>query len=337
MDSTSFERIILVADNTPGEGGPNDLFNRDSDKAQAGNVLALFNALKQISNEVVLYDSLERFALNAASHVNDLVFPYWHGEISRNKQALVASVCEAAKIKYVGADTYTNIVCCDKVLAKDICKMNGLLVPQSFTIRKPVKMEDLPQLKYPVLVKPNYEGSSIGISQDNIFWGAEPVRLRDMINDLFDHLGVPILIEEFIGGKEVSISIVGWRDNIKTWGAVERYSEEDTNYFETFLHSHEDKINNTILLRDAKHLLDRATMTHVFELFDSLDKVEYIRVDGKLTEAGLYCFELSHDTTLDPEGAFFKALSLSGYNYQEAVKLIIENCLERYNSLYPNQ
>lgn len=337
MNNKSFERIILVADNTPGEGAPDDLFNRDSDKAQSENVTALFKALKVISKEVILYDSLEKFTHNTASHINDLVFPYWHGERSRNKQALVASVCEAAGIKYIGADTYTNIVCCDKVLAKEICRMSGLLVPQSITIRKPIKSRDLPTLRYPILVKPNYEGSSIGITQDNIFWKEDPDRLQDMVNNLYNNLGVPILIEEFIAGKEVSISIVGWRDNIKAWGAVERYSEENKQYFETFLHSHEDKINNTILLRDAKNLLDNATMINVFNLFDALDKVEYIRIDGKMTADGFYCFELSHDTTLDPEGAFFKALSFSGCNYQNAVNLIIANCLERYSSLYPNQ
>ena len=337
MDNRSYNRIVLVADNAHGEGDPDDLFNRDSDKAQSDNVTSLLNALKTISEKVILYDSLEEFTNNTSSHINDLVFPYWHGENSRNKQALVAAVCEAAKIKYIGADAYTNIICCDKVLAKDICKMCGILVPTSIVFKRQITTGDLPTLHYPIIVKPNYEGTSIGITQDNVFWHSEPNRLRDMINSLYDHLGVPIIVEEFISGKEISISIVGWRDQIEAWGAVERYSEQDEHFFENHLHSHKDKINNTILLRDVKHLLGKSTMANIFELFDSLDKVEYMRIDGKLTEKGFYCFELSHDTTLDPNGAFFKGLSYSGLKYVDAVKLIITNCLERYNSLYPNQ
>ena len=78
-------------------------------------------------------------------------------------------------------------------------------------------------------------------------------------------------------------------------------------------------------------------MVGLFELFDSLDKVEYIRIDGKYYNDNFYCFELSQDTTLAPDGAFFKAISYGGYEFKEAVELLITNCVERYNNLYPNQ
>lgn len=337
MDGFSFNKIVLVADNAPNEGLPDELYNRESDKAQSNNVSAIKTALESICKDVVFYDSIERFTYHTLEHVNDLVFPYWHGEKSRNKQALVAAVCEAAGIKYVGADAYTNIVCCDKVLAKDICKMNGVLVPESVCYKKKITISDLPKLKYPIVVKPNYEGSSIGISQDNLILSPDYKKVVDVVNELYENLGEQVIVEQFIPGKEISVSMIGWRNHIKAWGAVERYSEKDESYFENHLHSHQDKIIDNIYLRNAKQYMTESIMVGLFELFDSLDKVEYIRIDGKYYNNNFYCFELSQDTTLAPDGAFFKAISYGGYEFKEAVKLLITNCLERYNNLYPNQ
>lgn len=337
MDGFNYNRIVLVADNAPNEGLPDELYNRESDKAQSNNVSAIKTALEIICKEVVFYDSIEEFTYHTSEHINDLVFPYWHGEKSRNKQALVAAVCEAAVIKYVGADAYTNIVCCDKVLAKDICRMNGVLVPESICYNRKITLSDLPNLKYPIIVKPNYEGTSIGISQNNLILLPDYKKVVDVVNELYENLGEQVIVEQFIPGKEISVSIIGWRDHIKVWGAVERYSEKDELYFESHLHSHQDKIKENICLRNAKQYMTAPIMTRLFELFDSLDKVEYIRIDGKYYNGNFYCFELSQDTTLAPDGAFFKAIAYGGYSFKEAVNLLISNCLERYNNLCPNQ
>lgn len=337
MDLFNYNRIVLVADNAPNEGLPNELYNRESDKAQSDNVSAIKTALESICKDVVFYDSIEKFTYNTSEHINDLVFPYWHGEKSRNKQALVAAVCEAAGIKYIGADAYSNIVCCDKVLAKDLCKMNGVVVPESICYKRKISTSDLPRLKYPIVVKPNYEGSSIGISQNNLILSPNNQRVVDVVNELYENLGEQIIVEQFIPGKEISVSMIGWKNHIKVWGAVERYSKIDEQYFENHLHSHQDKINNIICLKNAKQYMTMSIMTNLFELFDSLDKVEYMRIDGKYYNNNFYCFELSQDTTLAPDGAFFKAISYGGYDFKEAVNLLIYNCLERYNNLYPNR
>ena len=337
MDGFNYNRIVLVADNAPNEGLPDELYNRESDKAQSNNVSAIKTALEIICKEVVFYDSIEEFTYHTSEHINDLVFPYWHGEKSRNKQALVAAVCEAAGIKYVGADAYTNIVCCDKMLAKDICRMNGVLVPESICYNRKITLSDLPNLKYPIIVKPNYEGTSIGISQNNLILLPDYKKVVDVVNELYENLGEQVIVEQFIPGKEISVSMIGRRDHIKVWGAVERYSEKDELYFESHLHSHQDKIKENICLRNAKQYMTASIMTRLFELFDSLDKVEYIRIDGKYYNGNFYCFELSQDTTLAPDGAFFKAIAYGGYSFKEAVNLLISNCLERYNNLCPNQ
>ncbi len=203
-------------------------------------------------------------------------------------------------------------------------------------VNKLVTDIDLSRLKYPLLIKPTYEGTSIGITQDNLIFSEDKNRIIKLINNLYENLNQPIIIEEFIGGKELSVSIIGWKDNIKTWGVVERYSEFNDNYFNNNIHSFEDKLYHKIKLRNGKHLLNDYNISNLFKLFNWLDKVEYIRIDGKLVNDTFYCFELSHDTTLNPSGAFFTPFYYEGYNYLSVLELLIDNCLERYNNLCPS-
>jgi len=238
---------------------------------------------------------------------------------------------------YVGADAYTNIVCCDKILSKDICRLAKIVTPKHIVVNNVITDIDLSLLKYPLVVKPIYEGSSIGITQDNLIFEDNKEKVICKVNELSENLNQPIIIEEFIKGKEISVSIIGWGNNIKAWGAVERYSVEDANYFDKNLHSFEDKILRAIKIKDGKQLMSDENMNKLFQLFNWLDKVEYIRIDGKLIDNIFYCFELSHDTTLNPSGAFFTPFYYEGYDHLKVLELLIDNCLERYNNQYPNQ
>lgn len=331
-----FDTIVIIADNICYSKETVGIYNREPDRAQKSNVDSLIGSMKRIFSNVVLYNDPALFLEKAPLHRNDIIFPYWHGEKSRNKQALIASICETSKMIYVGGDAYTNIVCCDKILSKDVCRLADIKTPKHVVVNKPVADIDLSRLRYPLLIKPTYEGTSIGITQDNLIFNEDKNRIIKLVNNLYENLNQPIIIEEFISGKELSVSIIGWKDNIKAWGVVERYSELDNNYFNNNIHSFEDKLHSKIKLRDGKHLLSDYNMSKLFKLFNWLDKVEYIRIDGKLVNDTFYCFELSHDTTLNPLGSFFTPFYYEGYNHLSVLELLIDNCLERYNNLYPS-
>ncbi|MCD8044090.1 MAG: hypothetical protein LUH10_13640 [Tannerellaceae bacterium] len=336
INKKDFDTIVIIADNVAYSKETIGLYDREPDRARKSNVDSLVDSLKKIFRNVIMYDNPELFLQKSFLHKNDIIFPYWHGEKSRNKQALIASICETANMVYIGGDTYTNIVCCDKILSKDICRLAHIKTPKHIVVNNRITDIDLSLLNYPLLVKPTYEGTSIGITQNNLIFKEDKNSIIKIVNELFDHLNQPIIIEEFIGGKELSVSIIGWKDNIKIWGAVERYSETDDNYFNNKVHSFEDKLQSSIKLRQGKHLISDSEVSKLFRLFSWLDKVEYIRVDGKLLDGIFYCFELSHDTTLNPSGSFFTPFSYQGYDHLSVLELLIDNCLERYNNLHPS-
>lgn len=191
-----FNTIVIIADNVCYSKKNVGIYDREPDRAQKSNVDSLIESMKKLFNNVVLYDNPLKFLEKAPLHRNDIIFPYWHGEKSRNKQALIASICETGKMIYIGGDAYTNIVCCDKILSKDICRLSNIKTPKHIVVNKPITDIDLTRLRYPLIVKPTYEGTSIGITQDNLIFTKDKNRIVKLINKMYANLNQPIIIEE---------------------------------------------------------------------------------------------------------------------------------------------
>jgi len=331
----SFNRLIIVADNYQPDKENRTMFSRDINRATSKNVSLLKKGFEQIFEEVILYDNQSTFLENVKKHKNDIIFPYWYGHSSRNRQALVASICEIENLVYIGADAYSNIVCCDKVLSKDICRLNNVKYPR-FQVIQSTKEEIEWNYNFPVIIKPIYEGSSMGINQDSIQHDISGAKKQ--IDLMIEEFNQPVLMEEFIRGKEISIAIIGWNDNIKVWSAAERSHKKDENFFNNNVYGYDEKrLNKDVVLRDARDMVTPDMLVNLFKLFKWLDKLEYIRIDGKVWEGEFWCIELTNDTSMHPNGSFFGQLKYLGLDFDQSLRLLINNCLERYNNQLPNQ
>ena len=89
----------------------------------------------------------------------DIVFPMIHG--STGEDGKIQSFLELNNIKFVGCDSFSSIICYDKLLTKLILEKYNILQIPYIIYDKNI---DLDSLDYPVIVKPSKCGSSIGIS-----------------------------------------------------------------------------------------------------------------------------------------------------------------------------
>ncbi|MBC7195348.1 MAG: D-alanine--D-alanine ligase, partial [Caldisericia bacterium] len=96
----------------------------------------------------------------------------------------------------------------DKSLVRGISREMGIPVPDAFLIKPGESVYEIP-INFPVIVKPNFGDSSFGITQKNVCYDYES--LIKVIRDLRDLFGYekPILIEEFLTGKELSLGLIG--------------------------------------------------------------------------------------------------------------------------------
>lgn len=180
--------------------------------------ILIMDTLKQLCNKVYHYDSIIEFENNIKHYKDDIVLSLWSGVKSRNRKALVPSICEANNICYVGADAYVHIISQDKQLAKEFCSKYNIYGARDVFIRTTDDYSRMQNLTYPIVIKPNYEGGSIGISNKNIAQDyAEAISICNRLLDIYE----AILAEEYIPGYEVCICISGVLGNIDIFEAVQ--------------------------------------------------------------------------------------------------------------------
>ncbi|MFX1529875.1 MAG: methyltransferase domain-containing protein [Promethearchaeota archaeon] len=124
------------------------------------------------------------------------------------KELHIPAMLEILRIPYTGSGPQCLAFCYDKSLVRGIAKELQIPVPEAIFIRPHDKIIDLP-LYFPAIVKPNFGDSSFGITQKSVVYNGE--ELLSAITEIRNKFGYdkPILIEQFLTGKDLTIGIIG--------------------------------------------------------------------------------------------------------------------------------
>lgn len=136
----------------------------------------------------------------------DLVFNIAEGLRGEIREAQIPAMLEMLGIPYTYSGALTHAINLDKSLTKKIWQHHGLATPGFVEIGQ----KDKPYvegLRYPVIVKPNSEGSSKGIFNDCLI--EEPSKLPAKIREIRKRFGNGVLVEEFLPGREFTVSVMG--------------------------------------------------------------------------------------------------------------------------------
>lgn len=315
--------IVLIADRLYTNDISTEFDAVNLEKISDEYFYGLYEELTKVCGGTVIhYQSPKELVDNAYKHKNDLVFTIYGGESSRNRMALVPAICESYGLKYIGADTYARIICQDKYLSKIYCERFGLRTAPSFLLENELDIPLMKDLSFPLVLKPNMEGSSIGITEDSIVYNME--QATSLANRLFSAHNQPILAEEFIEGKEVSFYIVGKDGHFSLLSALEIYMEGDEEYLCKHLYSAEVKHHSdNIVHRDITYMIRQEDIEIIKKLFTSLGKMDFMRVDCKLKDNSLYLIELTPDAYIGPYSGFIDAAHTIGKTYTDLMELII--------------
>lgn len=279
-------------------------------------------ALENNAPKVYYYEDPSDFLENIHLHKNDIVISaIWSGTKSRNRKALIASICEAYNIKYLGADAYVQSVCQDKQLSKHFLDNSILKAPKGVLFDSlSANYDKLCFLNFPIIIKPNLEGSSIGISDDSI--ADNKAQAIHNINRIIKEFS-PVLAEEYIPGKEIAICCVG-NNEVELIEAVELLID-DNDYFEHTIWGYESKkggqrkVSRKVVTEQISPQIIEAAK----ELFLSLGKVDYMRIDGRLYHDKFYLIELTPDCSLHPECFMYESFKHNGYTYEEMICALV--------------
>jgi D-alanine-D-alanine ligase len=171
-----------------------------------GTVAAIAQALAALGMEPVPVCADAEFPRRLAQGRFGLVFNIAEGAGRRCREAVPAAICEFLGLPFTGSDALTLALTLDKAMARRVVAPD-VSVPPAVLVEGPDDEARLPLLRYPVIAKPNDEGSSKGIGRDSVCADAGAARARSRW--LRERYACPVLVEQFLPGAEVTVGVRG--------------------------------------------------------------------------------------------------------------------------------
>ncbi|MGE0872937.1 MAG: ATP-grasp domain-containing protein [Kofleriaceae bacterium] len=169
-------------------------------------IIAIANALARQGHIVVHLEATPDLPRVLAEADVDLIFNIAEGVEGRNREAQVPALCELLGIPYTGSDSATLAIALDKALGKKVLLQHDILTPK-FQLMESARERLSPDMKFPLIVKPNAEGSSKGIGSTSVVDTEE--ELRATVKNIVENYRQPALVEEYIAGREFTVGLLG--------------------------------------------------------------------------------------------------------------------------------
>jgi D-alanine-D-alanine ligase len=148
----------------------------------------------------------------------DLVFNFCEGLYGFGREALVPALLDAWQIPYVFSDPLACAVTLHKGIAKHVVRGNGLATPDFVVIEAPGDIAKI-GLRYPLFAKPVAEGTGKGVSAASRVESPESLGL--ICRALLDQYCQPVLVEEFLAGREFTVGVIGTGAAAEAIGTME--------------------------------------------------------------------------------------------------------------------
>ena len=253
----------------------------------------------------------------------DLVFNIAEGLYGRGREAQIPSLLEAYSIPFTFSDSFIMALTLDKSATKRYLRDLG--VPTGdFWVATPSTDITLFDIDFPVFVKPIAEGTGKGIrgnSKANNF-----AELMPMVTCLMEEFNQPILIEEYLPGREFTVGILGTDANAKVIGNIEiifRNPNSDKIY------NYETKMNyeKHVIYKPCHDAIMKKVNRVALEAYVGLNCRDAGRVDLRLDKNNEPVFiEINPLAGLNPYHSDLPILAkMNGIEYKSLINSIIES------------
>jgi len=247
------------------------------------------------------------------------------------EEVRIAWALEVMGYRFTGADAVALALTTHKARAKGVLRRAGVPTPdwRLFTDPRQVTDEALLGLSFSLIVKPVAEDASLGISECSVVQSQEA--LQEQVCVLVEHYRQAALVEQFIDGREFSVSI--WDDPPAVlplsevhFPAAKSLSERIVSFSAKW---EEDSIpyQNTPVTCPAEvspELAEAITQT-ALHAWRALGCNGYGRVDMRIDQHDTpYVIEVNCNPDISPDAGFYRSASHGGYSYQEMVLHILQ-------------
>lgn len=267
----------------------------------------------------------------------DFVFNIAEGYRGRSRESQVPSVLEMLSIPYSGSDPLTLGLSLDKTVAKKIIYQAGIPTPRYHIV---TSIDEVPylenRLKFPLITKPAWEGSSKGIYNSSKVSNKKDL-LKNIASLLEKYPSQPVLIEEYIEGREITVGVIG-NNPPRILGIMEVINKAAPG--EDFFYSLEVKRDWKALVdyeipKDINTLMDKHIRHYAISAFKEFGCKDIARFDFRVSrDYNIYLLEVNPLPGLSPEYADLVIMSKKvGIEYDELILSILDHAVHRYSTI----
>ncbi|MFO1443652.1 D-alanine--D-alanine ligase [Bacillus sp. Bva_UNVM-123] len=228
----------------------------------------------------------------------------------------IQGTLETIGVPYTGSSVLSSSLCMDKNISKKIIRYEGVQTPDwiHLTNMEELKMDEIDKMGYPVVVKPNSGGSSVGVK---IVYDQDTI--KSSIAEVFKW-DSEVIIEKYIKGEEITCSILDG----KLLPVVSiRHQGEFFDY--TSKYNDADTIEEVVQL--SSETLNRVSCA-AMTCYKSLKCSVYARIDMMIKNGIPYVLEVNSLPGMTKNSLLPKSAQSAGIPYNKLLDLIIENSLK---------
>ena len=292
---------------------------------------AIRDALESYGHQVLPFEATAELPRQLMETKVDLVFNIAEGVEGRNREAAVPALCELLGIPYTGSDAATLSIALDKALSKRVLMQHGILTAE-FQVMETGRERLSPKLKFPLIIKPNQEGSSKGVSASASVVD-DDAALRAMVRELIERYRQPALIEVYIPGREFTVGLLGDR-RPRVLPPMEILFKDKSNprpVYDFQIKQEWEKHVSYQCPADLTPAELKAVERVARETFAALDCRDVSRVDLRMTPKGeLYVIEVNPLPGLTPGYSDLCLIATAaGIDYRTLIGEILDGGLKR--------
>ena len=290
-------------------------------------VLAVESAIRRCGYDTVLLEADQDLPQKILQSRPDMIFNIAEGRGGRAREAQVPALLNLFQIPFTGSDETTLCIALDKALAKRILSTYKIPTPRyrTFAQGETVRTSGL---RFPVIVKPNAEGSSKGIADVCIAKSAE--ELSALVQKNLSLYGGSVLIEEFIPGREFTVGLLGNGETLKVFPPMEIiYHASPIEGFNVYNYTVKQEYKKYVTYRCPAEIpseMERELVRLAKKVFLALGCRDFARVDFRADEAGrLYFIEINPLPGLAPHYSDYPMLAeFCGVSHEDLVCSVLK-------------
>jgi len=253
-------------------------------------------------------------------------------------EAAVAGLYELHGVPYTGATPFALGLCVRKGLTKQVLLANGVPTPRFKLLNQPV-FPKRHGLRYPLIVKPAREDASSGVDKDSVVFDYDALQARLAV--LAGGFSPPYLVEEFVAGSELHVSILGNEAAAVVLPIIEfDFSELPDDYPKII--SYDAKWNpleevyhrvHSVCPAKISRRVQRAVEEICLKAYRITGCRDYARMDLRLDGKGRpFVLEVNPNPDLTEGVSFMESAEKAGLSFSRTLRMIVDYALGRRRS-----